>query len=60
MVFNIVGQGGWLLFSHSVLSDFCDPIDCSMPVFPVFHYLLEFAQIHVHWVDDAIQPSHPL
>ena len=26
----------------------------------VFHYLLEFAQTHVHWVDDAIQPSHPL
>ena len=27
----------------------CDPIDCSMPGFPVLHYLLEFAQIHVHW-----------
>ena len=27
---------------------------------PVLHYLLEFAQTHVHWVDDAIQPSHPL
>ena len=27
---------------------------------PVFHYLLEFVQIHVHWVDDAIQPSRPL
>ena len=32
----------------------------SMPGFPVLHYLLEFAQIHVHWVGDAIQPSHPL
>ena len=28
--------------------------------FPVLHYLLELAQTHVHWVDDAIQPSHPL
>ena len=26
----------------------CDPMDCSMPGFPVLHYLLEFAQIHVH------------
>ena len=34
--------------------------DCSMPGFPVLHYLLEFAQIYVHWVGDAIQPSHPL
>ena len=38
----------------------CDPIDCSRPDFPVLHYLLEFAQTHVHWVCDAIQPSHPL
>ena len=38
----------------------CDPIDCSMPGFPVLHTLLEFAQTHVHWVDDAIQPSCPL
>ena len=38
----------------------CDPMDCNMPGFPVFHYLLEFAQIHVHWVNDTMQPSHPL
>ena len=30
-----------------------DPVDCSTPDFPVLHYLLEFAQIHVHWVSDA-------
>ena len=30
-----------------------------MPGFSVLHYLLEFAQTHVHWVSDAIQPSHP-
>ena len=38
----------------------CDPMDCSSPGFPVFHHLPEFAQTHVHWVSDAIQPSHPL
>ena len=35
-------------------------MDCSMPNFPVFHCLLEFAQNPAHWVDDANQPSHPL
>ena len=35
-------------------------MDCSMPGFPVLHYLWEFAQTQVHWVGDAIQPSHPL
>ena len=38
----------------------CNPMVCSMPGFPVLYYLLEFAQIHVHWVSDAIQPSHLL
>ena len=38
----------------------CDPMDCSTPGFPVLHCLPGFAQTHVHWVDDAIQPSHPL
>ena len=38
----------------------CNPMYCSMQGFPVLHYLLELAQIHFHWVDDAIQPSHPL
>ena len=31
----------------------CDPMDCSTPGFPVFHYLLEFSQTHVHWVSGA-------
>ena len=38
-------------------------MDCSIPGFPVLHVLpliLEFAQTHIHWVADAIQPSHPL
>ena len=38
----------------------CDPMDCSTPGLPVHHQLLEFTQTHVHWVGDAIQPSHPL
>ena len=37
----------------------CDPIDCSSPDLPVHYQLLEFTQTHVHWVSDAIQPSHP-
>ena len=37
-----------------------DLINCSTPGFPVLHYLPEFAQTHVHWVNDAIQPSHLL
>ena len=38
----------------------CDPMDCSTPALPVHHQLPEFTQTHVHWVSDAIQPSHPL
>ena len=38
----------------------CDPMDCSMPSFPVHHQLPELAQTHIHRVNDAIQPSHPL
>ena len=38
----------------------CNPTDCSMPGFPVDHQLMELAQTPVHWVGDAIQPSHPL
>ena len=37
----------------------CDPMDCSTPGFPVLYHLPEFAQIDVHSVGDAIQPSHP-
>ena len=38
----------------------CDPMNCSTPGVPVHHQLPEFTQTHVHWVGDAIQPSHPL
>ena len=38
----------------------CDPMNHSTPGLPVHHKLPEFIQTHVHWVGDAIQPSHPL
>ena len=46
------------VFSNSRLT-LCDPTYYRTPGFLVLHYLLEFAQTHVHWVSDAIQPSHP-
>ena len=52
-----------LLFCCSIAKScptLCNPMDCSTPGFPVFHYLLEFAQTPVHWVGDVIQPSRPL
>ena len=38
----------------------CNPMNCSTPGLPVHHQLPEFSQTHIHWVGDAIQPSHPL
>ena len=38
----------------------CDPMNHSTPGLPVHHQLPKFTQTHVHWVHDAIQPSHPL
>ena len=55
---NAGGGGGGVQSLNYVW--LCEPMDCSMPGFPVLHHLLEFAQTHVHWMDDAIQPSHPL
>ena len=57
---------GGEVFCHCCCSVFqscptlCDPVDCSMPGFPVLHQLPQFAQIHVHRVFDAFQPLHPL
>ena len=58
------------MFIHSPVHQFssvtqlcltlCDPKDCSMPGLPFHHQLLESTQTHVHWVGDAIKPSHPL
>ena len=38
----------------------CDPMDCSMPGLPLHHQFPESTETHVHWVSNAIQPSHPL
>ena len=53
-------DGVMLLFSPQSCLTLCNVMDCSTPGFPLLHYLPEFAQTHVHWVGDAIQPSHPL
>ena len=54
----------WLCYSDLVTEKscltLCNHMNCSTPGFPVLHYLPEFIQTHVHWVSDAIQPSHPL
>ena len=53
-----------LLFQISTVAQWCltlcNPMDCSMPGFPVHHQLPERAQTYVHQVSDAIQSSHPL
>ena len=49
-----------LLLSVAQLCRLWDLMNCHMPGFPFLHCLPELAQTHVHWVDDAIQPSHPL
>ena len=41
-------------FSRSVMSDYCDPMNCSTPDLPVHHQLLEFTQTHIHRVGDTI------
>ena len=38
----------------------CDPKNRCIPGLPVHHQLLESTRTHIHWVSDAIQPSHPL
>ena len=55
-----LGPGTSVQFSHSVMSNSLRPRDCSTPGLPVHYQLLEFTQTHVHWVSDAIQPSHLL
>ena len=52
----------WFQFSSVTQScpTLCDHKDCSTPGLPVHHQLPEFTQTHVHWVGDAIQPSHSL
>ena len=60
-IFHSHGEGNIISFWCSVTKSYptlCNPMDCSTPGFPDLHHLPEFAQTHVHWVGDAIQPSH--
>ena len=64
---NFFNNGAGKLFSSVHLGSvvqlcptFCDPMDCTMPGLPVLYHFPEFTQIHVHWVGDAVKPSHPL
>ena len=70
---SVLATSPWATGSASYMFEYCyccsvtklcptlwDPKNCSMPGCSVLHYLQEFAWTHVHWVDDAIQPSHPL
>ena len=56
----LIHKGCWCCSVAQSCLTLCDPINCSTPVFSVLHYLPEFAQTHVHWANDAIQPSHLL
>ena len=59
LLLNWIVNTGSVHFSRSHVW-LWDPKDCNMPGFPVHYQLPEFTQIHVHWVGDFIQPSHPL
>ena len=47
-------------FSSQSCPTLCNPMDCSLPGFPVHHHSPKLAQTHIHQVSDAIQTSHPL
>ena len=57
---GLLRHSQWVSSVAQSCPTFCDPMDCSMPGHPVHHQLLQYTQIHVHWVGDAMQPSHPL
>ena len=63
-IHNTIEHKRWIWssvqFSHSVVSDSLHPMNRSTPDLPVHHQLPEFTQTHIHRVNDAIQPSHPL
>ena len=60
----VTGEAPYIYYLYGCLvaescSTLCDPMDYSMPGFPVLHHLPKFAQTHVHWIGDTIQPSQP-
>ena len=59
----VMDREAWHAAVHGVTQScltLCDPMDHSIPAFPVHHQDSELAQTHVHQVTDAIQPCHPL
>ena len=50
----------WIVVKDVKILTFSDPMNHNMPGIPDHHQLPESTQTHVHQVDDAIQPSHPL
>ena len=56
---ELIGSVQFSSVAQSCLT-LCNPMDCSTPGLPVHHQLQEFTQTDVHWVGNAIQPSHPL
>ena len=53
------GNSRFSLVTQSCLT-LCNPMNCSTPGFPIHHQLPESTQTHLHWVSNAIQPSHHL
>ena len=58
--FQLEGFCWWCCSAAQSCPTLCDPMDCSMAGFLVLHHVPELVQTHVHWVGDAIQPSHPV
>ena len=62
-VFGVKEWSNFIFLTCCSVTQLCPilrPMDRSTPSFPVLHYLPEFAQINVHWINNAIQPFHPL
>ena len=60
MTWSCFCRGNFCCSVTQLCPTLCHPVHYSTPGFCVLPYLLEFAQTHVRWVDDAVQPSHPL
>ena len=62
--FSLLGPPGKSIYPLSSVTQscltLCNPMDYSTPGLPIHHQPSELSQTHVHWVGDAIQPSHPL
>ena len=64
VLFLLICSSSYFSVQFSSVTQSCttlwDLMDCNTAGFPVHHQLPELTQTHVHWVSDAIQPSHPL